>query len=79
MIIPGSTLYVASLWAVKIALVLFYKRIAAPRSTLQKVYNGALVALGVTFLVIFFDILFQCYPHDKRWSQDENCKLGVEV
>ncbi|KAH6638844.1 hypothetical protein C7974DRAFT_448580 [Boeremia exigua] len=70
MIVPGSTLYVASLWAVKLALVLFYKRLAAPGSKLITVYNIALGGLLVTFLVIFFDILFQCYPYDKRWSAD---------
>ncbi|KAJ4983122.1 hypothetical protein SVAN01_11386 [Stagonosporopsis vannaccii] len=70
MIVPGSVLYVASLWAVKFALVLFYKRLAAPGSKLITVYNIALGGLLVTFLIIFFDILFQCYPYDKRWSTD---------
>jgi hypothetical protein len=73
MIVPGSILYVASLWAVKFALVLFYKRLAAPGSRLITIYNVALGGLAVTFLIIFFDILFQCYPYDKRWSQDPNC------
>ncbi|KAF3039020.1 hypothetical protein E8E12_007244 [Didymella heteroderae] len=70
MIVPGSVLYVASLWAVKFALVLFYKRLAVPGSRLVTVYNVALGGLAVTFLIIFFDILFQCYPYDKRWSAD---------
>lgn len=73
MIVPGSVLYVSSLWAVKFALVLFYKRLAAPGSRLITVYNLALAGLTVTFLVIFFDILFQCYPYDKRWSTDPRC------
>jgi hypothetical protein len=73
MIVPGSILYVASLWAVKFALVLFYKRLAAPGSRLITIYNVALGGLVVTFLIIFFDILFQCFPYDKRWSQDPNC------
>lgn len=76
MIVPGSVLYVASLWAVKFALVLFYKRLAAPGSRLITIYNLALAGLAVTFLIIFFDILFQCYPYDKRWSTDPACKLG---
>ena len=75
MIVPGSILYVASLWAVKFALVLFYKRLAAPGSRLITIYNVALGGLVVTFLIIFFDILFQCYPYDKRWSHDPNCAL----
>lgn len=75
MIVPGSVLYVASLWAVKFALVLFYKRLAAPGSRLITIYNLALAGLAVTFLVIFFDILFQCFPYDKRWSTDPNCKM----
>lgn len=74
MIVPGSILYVSSLWAVKFALVLFYKRLTAPGSRLILLYNTALGGLAVTFLVIFFDILFQCYPYDKRWSNNPDCK-----
>lgn len=67
MIIPGSTLYVTSIWAIKVALVLFYKRIAA-RTKLQTVYNCLLGFLAVSWLVIFFDIVFQCYPIERKWS-----------
>ncbi len=77
MIVPGSTLYVSSLWAVKFALVLFYKRLAAPGSRLVTIYNVAIGGLVVTFLVIFFDIVFQCYPHDKRWSTDPDCRYSA--
>ncbi|EEU36198.1 hypothetical protein NCS52_01403500 [Fusarium sp. LHS14.1] len=70
MIVPGSILYVSSLWAIKIALVLFYKRLAAPGTKLQIIYNVALGLLVVFWTVIFFHIIFQCFPHDKRWSQD---------
>ncbi|TDZ35267.1 hypothetical protein C8035_v009789 [Colletotrichum spinosum] len=70
MIVPGSILYVTSLWAIKLALVVFYKRIAAPGSVLQKIYNVAIGLLIASYMAIFFDIIFQCYPHDKRWSQD---------
>jgi hypothetical protein len=74
MIIPGSTLYITSLWAIKFALVVFYKSLAAPGSRLVLVYNVALAGLAVTYLVIFFDIMFQCFPHDKRWSTDPRCE-----
>lgn len=74
MIVPGSVLYVAGLWTIKISLVLFYKRIAAPGSKLQMVYNVAIGILVCGFLVIFFHIIFQCFPHDKRWSMDPNCE-----
>jgi hypothetical protein len=74
MIVPGSILYVSSLWAVKFALVLFYKRLAAVGSRLLIVYNVALGGLAATYLTIFFHILFQCYPYDKRWSADPNCE-----
>jgi hypothetical protein len=74
MIVPGSTLYVTSLWAIKFALVVFYKNLAVPGSRLVLVYNITLAGLAVTYLVIFFDIIFQCFPHDKRWSQDPKCK-----
>ncbi|KAF9880326.1 hypothetical protein CkaCkLH20_02280 [Colletotrichum karsti] len=70
MIVPGSILYVTSLWAIKVALVLFYKKIAAPASKLQIVYNVAIGLLLASWATIFFHIIFQCYPHDKRWSQD---------
>ncbi|KAH6684992.1 hypothetical protein F5X68DRAFT_21458 [Plectosphaerella plurivora] len=72
MIVPGSILYVSSLWAIKIALVLFYKKLAAPGTSLQMIYNIALGFLGASWATIFFHIIFQCFPHDKRWSQDPN-------
>jgi hypothetical protein len=75
MIVPGSILYVTSLWAVKLALTLLYKKIAPRGSKLQIVYNVILGVLAVTWLVLFFDIIFQCFPHDKRWSSDPNCEL----
>jgi hypothetical protein len=78
MIVPGSILYVASLWAVKFALLFFYKRLAAPGSRLVLLYNIALGGLAVTFLIIFFDILFQCYPYDKRWSSDPTCESTTD-
>ena len=74
MIIPGSTLYVSSLWAIKFALVFFYKSLAAPGSRLVLVYNLTLAGLAVTYLVIFFDIMFQCFPHNKRWSNNPDCE-----
>ncbi|KAL1800390.1 hypothetical protein ACET3X_000732 [Alternaria dauci] len=79
MIIPGSTLYVSSLWAIKFALVLFYKNLAAPGSRLVLVYNLTLAGLAVTYLVIFFDIMFQCFPHDKRWSNDPNYQCSPKA
>ncbi|KAF4337987.1 srpk, partial [Fusarium beomiforme] len=72
MIVPGSILYVTSLWAIKIALVLFYKRLAAPGTKLQMIYNITLGLLVIFWTTIFFHIIFQCFPHDKRWSQDPN-------
>jgi hypothetical protein len=71
----GSILYVSSLWAIKIALVLFYKRLAAPGTSLQMIYNIALGILAASWTTIFFHIIFQCFPHDKRWSQDPTCEL----
>ncbi|KAG5769326.1 hypothetical protein H9Q72_003420 [Fusarium xylarioides] len=72
MIVPGSILYVTSSWAIKIALVLFYKRLAAPGTKLQIIYNVTLGLLVIFWATIFFHIIFQCFPHDKRWSQDPN-------
>ncbi|KAI4955674.1 hypothetical protein J4E91_001535 [Alternaria rosae] len=79
MIIPGSTLYVSSLWAIKFALVFFYKSLAAPGSRLVLVYNFTLAGLVVTYLVIFFDIIFQCYPHNKRWSNNPNYQCSPKA
>ncbi|KAF4500480.1 srpk [Fusarium agapanthi] len=72
MIVPGSVLYVTSLWVIKIALVLFYKRLAAPGTKLQIIYNVTLGLLVIFWAAIFFDIIFQCFPHNKRWSLDPN-------
>lgn len=79
MIVPGSILYVTSLWAIKIALVLFYKRLAAPGTMLQTIYNVTLGFLVASWLTIFFHIIFQCFPHDKRWSQDPDCEYGLQA
>ncbi|TWU75099.1 hypothetical protein ED733_000620 [Metarhizium rileyi] len=70
MIVPGSILYVTSLWAIKMAMVLFYKKLAAPGTKLQMIYSVVLSFLVLFWAIIFFDIIFQCYPHDKRWSLD---------
>jgi hypothetical protein len=74
MILPGSILYVSSVWAIKIALVILYKHIAAPGTKLQIIYNVTIGVLVTTYLVIFFHIIFQCYPQNKRWSQDLLCQ-----
>ncbi|KAH0378992.1 hypothetical protein KCU92_g8403, partial [Aureobasidium melanogenum] len=79
MIVPGSVLYVSSLWCIKVALVLFYKKLAAPGSRMQIAYNVALGGLAVTFTTIFFDILFQCYPYDKRWSHDPRYQCSAKA
>ncbi|KAI9154855.1 hypothetical protein HJFPF1_07414 [Paramyrothecium foliicola] len=70
MIVPGSILYVTSLWAIKVALVLFYKRLAAPATKLQVIYNVVLGFLAAAWTLIIFHIIFQCFPHSKRWSLD---------
>ncbi|KAL3478329.1 hypothetical protein BJX99DRAFT_107875 [Aspergillus californicus] len=67
MIIPGSTLYVTSLWLIKASLVIFYKRLA-DRTRYQMVYNITLGLLAATWLALFFDIVFQCYPPDRQWK-----------
>ena len=51
----------SSLSAIKIALVLFYKRLAAPGTKLQITYNVAPGLLVIFWAVICFDIIFQCY------------------
>ncbi|KAK8106624.1 hypothetical protein PG999_009983 [Apiospora kogelbergensis] len=79
MIVPGSILYVTSLWAIKVALTLLYKKIAAPGTRIQVVYNIMLGWLSVTWLLIFFDIIFQCWPHDKRWLQNPDYECSPKA
>ncbi|CAG7974568.1 unnamed protein product [Penicillium nalgiovense] len=67
MIIPGSTLYVTSLWLIKASMVIFYKRLA-DRTRYQIVYNITLGLLAATWLVLFFDIIFKCYPPQRQWE-----------
>ncbi|KAJ5458542.1 hypothetical protein N7475_009930 [Penicillium sp. IBT 31633x] len=67
MVIPGSTLYVTSLWLIKAGMVLFYKRLA-DRTRYQTLYNITLAILGATWLVLFFDIVFKCYPPKRQWE-----------
>ncbi|KAF2761480.1 hypothetical protein EJ05DRAFT_265304 [Pseudovirgaria hyperparasitica] len=68
--IPGSILYISSLWAIKAALVIFYKSLTVSGSRLQRAYNVALIVLAITWTVLFLDIFLHCLPLDKRWSLD---------
>ncbi|KAL4877959.1 hypothetical protein BJY04DRAFT_230234 [Aspergillus karnatakaensis] len=77
MIIPGSTLYVTSLWLIKASMVLFYKRLA-DRTRYQTVYNITLVVLGAMWLVLFFDIVFKCYPPKRQWESITNPELACD-
>ncbi|KAL4743802.1 hypothetical protein BDV11DRAFT_60615 [Aspergillus similis] len=67
MIIPGSTLYVTSLWLIKASMVIFYKRLA-DRTKYQTIYNITLAILGATWLVLFLDIVLKCYPPNRQWK-----------
>ncbi|KAL4861031.1 hypothetical protein BDV12DRAFT_208446 [Aspergillus spectabilis] len=78
MIIPGSTLYVTSLWLIKASMVLFYKRLA-DRTRYQTVYNITLAVLGATWLVLFFDIVFKCYPPKRQWDSITNPELACDA
>ncbi|KAL1625751.1 hypothetical protein SLS54_003223 [Diplodia seriata] len=73
LIYPGSIFYTLSLWLIKAGLVVFYKRLAGKTYRyLQKLYNATLIWLVVSWLAIFLDTLFRCYPFDRTWSQDPN-------
>ncbi|KAE8350046.1 hypothetical protein BDV28DRAFT_47932 [Aspergillus coremiiformis] len=69
MIIPGSTLYVTSLWLIKAGMVCFYKRLA-DRTHYQRIYNLVFTLLAATWLTIFFNIVFKCFPVDRIWDLD---------
>ncbi|EKG18822.1 hypothetical protein MPH_03838 [Macrophomina phaseolina MS6] len=71
LIYPGSIFYTLSLWLIKAGLVIFYKRLSGHTYRyLQKLYNATLVWLVISWLVIFFDTIFRCYPLRRTWSQD---------
>ncbi|KAK7545009.1 uncharacterized protein J3D65DRAFT_46371 [Phyllosticta citribraziliensis] len=73
LIYPGSLFYTLSLWLIKAALVIFYKRLAGTTYPyLQKLYNATLVWLAVSWLVILFDTIFRCYPLSRSWSREGN-------
>jgi hypothetical protein len=76
LIIPGSTLYITSLWLIKASMVFFYKRLA-DRTRYQMVYNITLAILGATWLVLFFDIVFKCYPPKRQWESITNPECEV--
>lgn len=69
MIIPGSIIYITSLWLIKAAMIIFYKRLA-DRTRYQTIYNIALGLLAATWATIFFHIIFKCYPPDRLWDLD---------
>lgn len=48
-------------------MVIFYKRLA-DRTRYQMVYNFTLGFLAATWLVLFFDIVFKCYPPRRQWD-----------
>ncbi|CAI7656245.1 unnamed protein product [Penicillium bialowiezense] len=75
MIIPGSTLYITSLWLIKSSMVIFYKRLA-DRTRYQIVYNITLGTLAATWLVLFFDVVFKCYPPRRQWEGLSNPELA---
>ncbi|KAL4923599.1 uncharacterized protein BDV17DRAFT_276628 [Aspergillus undulatus] len=75
MIIPGSTLYVTSLWLIKASMVIFYKRLA-DRTRYQTIYNITLAVLAAMWLALFFDIVFKCYPPERQWTSIMNPELA---
>ncbi|KAL5340253.1 hypothetical protein BJX70DRAFT_128170 [Aspergillus crustosus] len=78
LILPGSTLYVTSVWLIKASMVLFYKRLA-DRTRYQTVYNITLAVLGATWLVLFFDIVFKRYPPKRQWESITNPDLACDA
>jgi hypothetical protein len=56
-------------------MVIFYKRLA-DRTRYQIVYNITLGFLAATWLVLFFDIVFKCYPVQRQWEAILNPECG---
>lgn len=78
-IVPGTTIYVTTLWCIKFALVFFYRALAAPGSHMVIVYNAALVGLAITYIILFFHIMFHCYPQSRRWNLDPNKRCDQQA
>ncbi|GAB1200669.1 hypothetical protein APSETT444_010044 [Aspergillus pseudonomiae] len=49
--------------------VCFYKRLA-DRTHYQRIYNIILALLAATWLTIFLNIIFKCFPVDRIWDLD---------
>ncbi|KAJ5556789.1 hypothetical protein N7494_000704 [Penicillium frequentans] len=76
MILPGSVLYVTSLWLIKSSMVIFYKRLA-DRTRYQLVFNITFGVLAATWLLLFFDIIFKCYPPQRQWTGLTNSEFNI--
>jgi hypothetical protein len=57
-------------------MVIFYKRLA-DRTRYQILYNITLGLLAATWLVLFFDIVFKCYPVQRQWEAISNPECEV--
>ena len=49
--------------------VFFYKRLA-DRTRYQTIYNITFGLLAATWAVIFFHIIFKCFPPSRMWDLD---------
>ena len=62
--------------------VCFYKRLA-DRTHYQRIYNVVLALLAATWLTIFLNIIFKCFPVDRIWDMDnpdrELCPIQTSV
>ncbi|KAK2015619.1 hypothetical protein LZ32DRAFT_554231 [Colletotrichum eremochloae] len=56
------------LWPAKAAMCTFYVRLTQGMHNYRKRIICGFVVIGVTWLVVFFSIIFGCYPMEKNWQ-----------
>ncbi|KAK1965736.1 hypothetical protein LY78DRAFT_609872 [Colletotrichum sublineola] len=56
------------LWPAKAAMCTFYVRLTQGMHNYRKRIICGFVIIGVTWLVVFFSIIFGCYPMEKNWQ-----------
>lgn len=76
MLLPSKLLYISAAWAIKSAVVLFYRVVAPPGSRVVIMCYAVLGLLVVSWGGVFFFTLFGCRPWDRYWAGDLNRKLN---
>ncbi|KAA8903279.1 hypothetical protein FN846DRAFT_908175 [Sphaerosporella brunnea] len=74
----GSSVYIISLWMVKLSLAVFYRRVAS-RTKLQTLYNILIAFLIATLCAVVGAIVFACFPVSRKYTTDPKKKCPPSV